>query len=157
MESALSMAIWVLARDTKLAQALVPPSNTASQKLELLQRLCVLKVKGDALSYWTDAVSELRELFNERNRIFHGVLIEEEEEKVLLQRLLRGKRGEKDYFHDMEVDDQYLVSLEDRLSDRRRQLMDFVGDYYEDEHDKNPPIPASQNKFPSLSFGLPSG
>lgn len=153
IETTLSMVIWILTRDMRLAQALVPPSDSVSQNLELLQRLCGLKVNASVLPYWADAVSELRELFNERNRIFHGVLVEEE--KVVLQRLLKGKRGEQDYFHDTEIDDQYLIALQDKLNDRRRQLIDFVDDYREDEQGKNPPIPASQSKFSSLSFGHP--
>jgi hypothetical protein len=152
METCIRSVIVTLARDGKLAFALIPPSNTVSQNLDLLHRLCGLKVQGEAITHWSEAIAELRQLFDERNRIFHGHFFEENEQ-IFLARSIKGKRGGEDTYKDIEIDDHDLILLGKKLNDRRRQLMDFVTDYREDEKGKNPPVPPSQYSFPSLSFG----
>ncbi len=156
MESCIRTTIVILTRDGKLASILVPPSNTVSQNLDLLHRVCTFKVKGEAITHWGDAITELRQLFDERNRIFHGYFFEENSQ-IFLARSIKGKRGGKDIWKDIEIDDQALVLLGDKLNTRRRQLMDFIDDYREDEKGKNTPVPPSQDKFPSLSYEIENG
>ena len=124
MESIVSVTILILSRDGKLANALVPPSNSILQNLDLLQRVCLLNVAEAARPHWIDAISDLRNLFTERNRLYHGDIVEQENE-VILQRTLKGKNGKDDYYHDVEIDDQFLIDLENRLSNRKQQLRDF--------------------------------
>lgn len=150
MESALEITIATLCRNQKLGRALTPPSNSVSQNLELIQRLCLLRVEQPAQEPWFDIVSDLRILFDERNRLFHGSYYETDK-KFVLYRLKKGKRGEEDKIVDTHMNVPHLHSIHERMSTRRRQLMDFVDDYL--ISGKNTPGPASQSEHPSLSFG----
>lgn len=127
MELTVSTTILIISSDGdgKLAGALVPPSNSISQNLDLLQRVCLISVSEAALPHWIDAISDLRELFTERNRIYHGDFVEQGNDAIL-QRILKGKNGKEDYYHDVAIDDQFLIALESRLSNRYQQLRDFA-------------------------------
>lgn len=157
MEASIHTVIMYVSREGRLANALVPPNNSVSQNLDLLQRVCTLNVTEAALPHWISAISDLRELFNERNRIFHGVLVEEEN-KVILQRTLKGKMGKDDYYHDTTIDDQFLISLESRLSNRSQQLKDFFWVAWGEKNETEPSYLKYRDEYlppreyPSLSF-----
>jgi len=150
MESALRSVIIVLARDHHLAKALVPPGNTVSQNLELLRRICTHKVREEALPNWLGAIDDLRLLFEERNKIFHG-LFYEDADRLVLSRVRKGKGQRADLPTDFEVEDDFVPALHERLNNRRRQLMDFCDDYHSSED--GPAHPPSQDTHPSLSYG----
>jgi len=150
MERAIRSVIAVLARDHELARALVPPGNTVSQNLDLLRRIVIQKVKGEALDHWISAVDDLRSIFEERNKIFHGMFYEKDD-CVLLSRVKKGRGTRADEVTDLEIDDDFIPVLHKRLSDRRRQLMDFCDDYYSSE--EGPAHCPSQEAYPSLSYG----
>ncbi|WP_374087577.1 hypothetical protein [Methylomicrobium lacus] len=150
MERAVRSVIIVMARDHHLAKALVPPGNTVSQNLELLRRICIHKVQEEALAHWLAAIDDLKSIFEERNKIFHGMFYAEEH-RVLLSRVSKGKRQLTDRLTDIEIEDDFITALHKRLNDRRRQLMDFCDDYYSDE--TGPAHQSSQDAHPSLSYG----
>lgn len=150
METALRNVIIVLARDHHLAKALVPPGNTVSQNLELLRRICTHKVREEALTHWLGAIDDLRLLFEERNKIFHGMFYEEADQLVL-SRVRKGKGQRADLPTDFEIEDEFVSALHERLNNRRRQLMDFCDDYRSSE--EGPAHPPSQDAHPSLSYG----
>jgi hypothetical protein len=153
MERAVRMVIGVLARDHELTRTLVPPGNTVSQNLELLRRICVHQVKGkEALGHWISAINDLKSIFEERNKMFHGMFFEDEDKaRLLLFRIRKGKGERKDQPSDIEIEDNFIPTLHKRLHDRRRQLMDFCDDYC--SSDEGPAHSPSQDVYPSLSFG----
>jgi hypothetical protein len=150
MESAIRTVITVLARDHSLTKALVPPGNAVSHNLELLRRIAIQKVNGEALEHWLSAVDDLKSIFEDRNRIFHGMFYEDDD-CLLLSRVRKGKRTRSDEVTDFEIEDDFIPLLHKRLNDRRRQLMDFCDDYLASE--EGPAHHPSQDTHPSLSYG----
>jgi hypothetical protein len=152
MENAIEMVIAVLAKDQELGKAFIPPGNTFSQNIDLLRRICNYRIKSEnALDGWMDAINDLKSLFDERNRIFHGML-DERYGRIQLVRGKKSKGKQKDRMVVVEIEDGLISSLHKKLSNRRRQLMDFWDDYYSHDEDY-PPAAPSQNAYPSLSFG----
>jgi hypothetical protein len=118
-----------------------------SQNLELLRRLCRSRVHASVLSIWFEAIDEIHFLYEERNRIFHGMFFEDQE-KLLLVRVRKGKNGKSDQYGQVEIDDYFVPDLLARLSSRRRQFHDFLGDYA--TNDAGPAHTPSQDIHPSL-------
>lgn len=149
MEAAIRATIIALVRDSVAARALVPPGNSVSHNLELLRRVVMQKVSGAALENWFSAIDDLKSLFEERNRIFHGMFYEDEG-CLLLSRLKKGRGARIDEVTDIEVKDDFVLLIHKRLNDRRRQFMDFCDDCRAGE--EGPPRPPSQDTHPPLSY-----
>jgi hypothetical protein len=150
METAIRSTIILLARDLVVAKALVPAGNSVTQNLELLRRVAIQKVSGAALDHWLSAIDDLKALFEERNRIFHGMFYEDEG-CLLLSRLKKGRGARFDEVANLEIEDEFIPLIHQRLNDRRRQFMDFCDDYHASE--EGPAHPPSQGAHPSLSYG----
>jgi hypothetical protein len=148
MESAIRTMIIVLSRERNLAKALVPSSNGVSENLDLLHRLCHHRISPEALDDWYDAIKDIRSLFVERNKIFHGMFFEREE-RLFLAKVRKGNRGSPDEWTKNEFDPSSVRKILQQLGDRRRQLMDFADDY--SSNDDGPPHSPSQKSYPSLS------
>ncbi|WP_139332555.1 hypothetical protein [Aquipseudomonas alcaligenes] len=152
MERAIRSSIIILVRDAEVARALVPPTNAVSQNLDLLRRACLIKVKEPGLDTWLEAIDDLKLLFEERNRIFHGMFYEDND-RVILSRIVKRGRGKPDEVITFEYEPEKLVELHRRINSRRRQLMDFADDYYDSENGPaNRPM-ASQDDHPFLTYG----
>jgi len=149
MELAIRTVIIVLSREHGLAKALVPSGNGVSENLELLRRLCHHRVQPQSLGPWLAAIEDTQTLFVERNRIFHGAFFENEA-KLLLAKVRKGKRGAPDKWMESEFEPVDLKKVLKRLEERRRQLMDFVDDFSSSE-DRTSHAP-SQNAHPVLSI-----
>ncbi|MDB5977301.1 MAG: hypothetical protein JWR07_4061 [Nevskia sp.] len=147
MESVVRTAITTLARHTTVAKALVLPGDAISRNLEVLARLCQARVHPSAQGDWLAAVDDIKTLYEERNRIFHGMFYEHEN-KLWLSKTKRSKRGQADQHHRIEVEIQMIQALLRRLHDRRRQFMDFIDDY--GQGDDGPAHAPSQETHPSL-------
>lgn len=148
MESIIRTTVLVLSRDTLLAKALVPSTNAVSQNLELLRRLCHARVSPSALESWLAAIDDIQELFKERNKVFHGMFYEHEE-NLHSSKVKRGKRGAPDEWFTEVFDTGQMPHILDRLNSRRRQLMDFIDDY--GNSDDGPAHAPSQESHPSLA------
>ena len=94
MESKIRNIIIVLSRSPAVAQALVLPGDAVSKNLEILARLCQTRVHPGALDHWLAAVEDIKSLFEERNRIFHGMFYEHQN-KLRLAKIKRGKKGRR--------------------------------------------------------------
>ena len=150
MESAIRSVIITLSRDHNLGHALVPPGASVSHNLDILRRVSLHKTQGNALDEWLSLVDDLSGLFEERNRIFHGLLYEANEQ-LIASRLKKGNKSRGDHRLEQIIADEHMLSLHKRLCDRRRQMMDFVDDFRSSE--EGDIHGASQDVFPSLSFG----
>lgn len=149
MESAIRTMIILLSREESLTKALVPSSNGVSENLDLLRRLCHHRVSPEALDAWFDAIEDIRRLFVERNKIFHGMFFEHEE-KLFLAKVRKGKRSSPDEWTQNEFCPSVVRDILQQLGNRRRQLIDFADDY--SSNDDGRPHPPSQKAYPSLSI-----
>ncbi len=149
MESALRTVLLALSRDVELSKVLVPAGNSVSQNLELLMRMCRFRVHPQALGNWLEAIEDIRELFVERNRIFHGMFYQYDA-KLFLAKTKKGKNGSQDVWLENEFDPNSVNAILVRLGNRRRQLMDFVDDFSRDVN--GPQHAASQDAHASLTI-----
>lgn len=149
MEYAIRTVIITLSREHKLSKALVPSTNGVSENLDLLRRLCHLRIHPEALDNWLNAIEEIQNLFVERNRIFHGIFFEHDD-NLFLAKVRKGKRGAADEWVQNKFDADFVREILERLSERRRQLFDFIDDYSLSED--GPPHLPSQDKYPSLTI-----
>jgi hypothetical protein len=147
MENTLRTLLIVVSRTEEAGSALVPPGNTVSQNLELLQRVCHLRIEPGPLEEWTSLIEDLRSLYAERNRIFHGIFYVQQD-TLVLAKTKKGKSGAKDQRSEVAFDPASLDIAIQRLNTRRRQILDFLDDYA--SNDRGPPCEPSQDQFPSL-------
>lgn len=147
MENTLRALLLAVSFSHETASALVPPGNAASQNLDLLVRICRVRVQPESYKNWSEMIEDLRCLYAERSRIFHGIFYVDKG-SVILAKSKRGKKGNIDQFLAAEFDPRSLESTLDRLNARRRQIYDFIDDYA--SSDEGPPHSPSQESFPSL-------
>ena len=147
MESIIRSVLITLSRSPDLAKAFTLPKNSVSQNLELLARLCRSRVDEQYVENWITAIQETQSLFEERNYIFHGMFFENEEQ-IFLAKMKKGKRGMADEWVSKTYDVSKLELVLIRLSERRRQFMDFLDDY--SSSDFGPSHTPSQTSHPSL-------
>jgi hypothetical protein len=148
METVIRSVLIVLSREQDLAKVLIPPGNTVSTNLELLSRLSNLKAYPTAIIDWQDAIDDIKTLFADRNKIFHGMFYEHSE-TLFVAKTQKGRRGTKDMWLETEFDPNSIKDILTRLSNRRRQLMDFIDDFY--FPDDRLPRPSSQDVYPNLT------
>lgn len=149
MESAIRSALITLSREQKLARVLVPAGNAVSENLELLTRLCHLKIHPTVLDDWLNAIADIKNLFVERNQIFHGMFFEDDD-TLFIGKVKKGKKGAEDLWLQLAVDPTSVKTILERLANRRRQLMDFLDDFSQSE-EGSPHLP-SQDAFPYLTI-----
>ena len=147
MENTLRTLVLVVSRSREAAAALVPPGNAVSQNLDLLDRICQVRIDPRSYKDWSDLIEDLRCLYVERNRIFHGMFFVDEG-SLILAKSKKGKRGNRDHFSQVAFDPISLEVTLNRLNARRRQIYDFIDDYA--SSDEGPSHSTSQEFFPSL-------
>jgi hypothetical protein len=145
MEHLIVGLIKFLSQNEPIASAIIPPGKTTTEYLEILKRLCAVRIDPEALQDWYDAIEDIRKLFDDRNTIFHSMIFETSE-KILM---IKGKKRKGATQSNLiEFDPAFVTKTLSRLEARRRQFMDFFDDFR--ESDDGAGREATQDLFPSL-------
>lgn len=111
--------------DDKLMKSLLLPNNNVSTNLDILNRLINVFVDAEYKKNWLDCTANMKKLFEYRNKIFHS-MYGVENEKIYFFSVSKGKRGNEDKFTQEEFNFEELRNNNIELSNRHRQLMDFI-------------------------------
>jgi hypothetical protein len=131
----------------RVAVSLLVPGLSMSQKIDMLQRLALCFCEDAEKPNWESLVQDLRDLAQQRNRLLHD-FVGLDEKEVTLARSKKG-RGFRNDWSESKIAIEELISFNQRVAARRRQIGDFFDDYLGFGKDL-PHMPPSQDLFPLL-------